>query len=88
MTAFTLRDCLQRVGNCLLGGGVPSVLHVQTVYPVVCASRTLALPAMAFYEPNYESGRAVRWRIGLAGGNQNERMACSRRRHNRRAFSD
>ena len=37
-------------------GEVYSVLHVQTVYPVVCASRALPLPAMAFYEPNDESG--------------------------------
>lgn len=37
---------------------------------VVCASTgcTLPLPAMGFYEPTYETGRAVRWRIGLAGG--------------------
>ncbi|CAB3796007.1 hypothetical protein LMG28688_04215 [Paraburkholderia caffeinitolerans] len=26
------------------------------------------IPADAFYEPNYESGRAVRWRIGMADG--------------------
>nr|WP_213308906.1 SOS response-associated peptidase family protein [Paraburkholderia sacchari] len=26
------------------------------------------IPAEAFYEPNYESGKAVRWRIGLASG--------------------
>ncbi|MGE8454298.1 MAG: hypothetical protein ACN6OP_27560 [Pseudomonadales bacterium] len=49
--------CLRRVGNGLLRGGLPSVLHVQTVYLVVCASRALPLPAMAFYEPNDESGR-------------------------------
>jgi putative SOS response-associated peptidase YedK len=26
------------------------------------------IPADAFYEPNYESGKAVRWRIGMANG--------------------
>jgi putative SOS response-associated peptidase YedK len=26
------------------------------------------VPAEAFYEPNYESGKAVRWRIGMADG--------------------
>ncbi|WP_066730793.1 SOS response-associated peptidase [Cupriavidus sp. D384] len=26
------------------------------------------IPATAFYEPNYESGKAVRWKIGLPGG--------------------
>ncbi|WP_434664636.1 SOS response-associated peptidase family protein [Paraburkholderia sp. A3BS-1L] len=26
------------------------------------------IPAEAFYEPNYESGKAVRWRIGMADG--------------------
>lgn len=26
------------------------------------------IPAAWFYEPNYESGRAVRWRIGMADG--------------------
>ena len=44
----------------------------------------LPLPPMGFYKPNYESGSAVRWRIGLAGDNrlpfagihQNEHMAC------------
>jgi putative SOS response-associated peptidase YedK len=26
------------------------------------------IPCEAFYEPNYESGKAVRWRIGMASG--------------------
>jgi putative SOS response-associated peptidase YedK len=26
------------------------------------------VPAEAFYEPNYESGKVVRWRIGMADG--------------------
>jgi putative SOS response-associated peptidase YedK len=26
------------------------------------------IPCEAFYEPNYETGKAVRWRIGMADG--------------------
>jgi putative SOS response-associated peptidase YedK len=26
------------------------------------------IPCQSFFEPNYETGKAVRWRIGLAGG--------------------
>ncbi|CAG9172335.1 SOS response-associated peptidase family protein [Cupriavidus respiraculi] len=31
------------------------------------AGQLCLIPATAFYEPNYESGKAVRWKIGLAG---------------------
>jgi putative SOS response-associated peptidase YedK len=36
----------------------------------VCASIPviLPLPATGFYEPNWETGKAVRWRIGLPDG--------------------
>lgn len=47
------------------------------------------IPCWAFYEPNYESGKAVRWRIGMADGtpfaiaglwrewNEPEGLACT-----------
>lgn len=32
------------------------------------AGQFALIPATAFYEPNWETGRAVRWKIGLPGG--------------------
>jgi putative SOS response-associated peptidase YedK len=32
------------------------------------AGQLCLIPCTAFYEPNYESGKAVRWRIGMADG--------------------
>jgi len=32
------------------------------------AGKFCLLPATAFYEPNWETGKAVRWKIGLPGG--------------------
>jgi len=47
----------------------PPVVGVHTVHIVVYASMTgiLPLPCQSFFEPNYETSKAVRWRIRLAG---------------------
>ncbi|PLP98016.1 SOS response-associated peptidase family protein [Cupriavidus pauculus] len=48
----------------------PSTLDVHAVTVQLYASIPviLPLPATAFYEPNWETGKAVRWKIGLPGG--------------------
>jgi putative SOS response-associated peptidase YedK len=44
--------------------------NIHTLGVMVCASLTyiLSVPVESIYEPNYETGRAVRWRIGHRDG--------------------
>lgn len=47
---------------------VETIGKLRSFAPHWRACQFALLPATAFFEPNWESGKAVRWKIGLPGG--------------------
>lgn len=65
-------DCILRLLCCGFDLLMVDILgaNVRTADVMVCASLTYILSFLvaSFYEPNYESGKAVRWEIGSEDG--------------------